>query len=486
MRRTPLEREAHAAVADAGAGAAADDRPHWAALRARIEPRDCLTLFAGSDAPARFYWERPAKGRSVATIGSAHAIEAGGDSRFRAAADAARELFAAVHVAGDPGPPRSGALLVGGFAFAAQQSPDPLWCGFPAGRLTLPEVLFVRHGGDMWCTVVRRIEAGADTACEAAGLVEALQRRLDTPTVAHRCAAHTGAREAGTPGATRPGTAAGTVPAFRAKAERSHADYCARVDAALNDIAAGDIEKVVLARAVRLQREAPLDTASLLRDLRTAYPTCTHFAVAHADGVFLGATPEHLVRLDGNRVATAAVAGSAPRGRDLIDDERLGRELLESKKEQAEHAVVVRALREGLAACCDDLHVPESPRLLRLGAIQHLETPIRATLRNGETILGLVERLHPTPAVGGAPRAAAQAWIARNEDLDRGWYAGPVGFVDSEGGGDFCVALRSALIRGAEARLYAGAGIVAGSLPQAELRETRLKLRAMLAPLLEI
>ena len=321
-----------------------------------------------------------------------------------------------------------------------------------------------------------RLRGGADVTSEAVGLVEALHRRLAPPAGVPACAASIAEFQ----------SVSETAASFRADAERSHADYCARVDAALHDIAAGDIEKVVLARAVRLRRESPLDAAALLRDLRAAYPTCTNFAVAHADGVFLGATPEHLVRLDGNRVATAAVAGSAPRGRDPVDDERLGRELLESKKEQAEHSVVVRALREGLAPCCADLDVPESPRLLRLGEIQHLETPIRGTLRNGETILGLVERLHPTPAVGGAPREAARAWIARNENLDRGWYAGPVGFVDAEGGGDFCVALRSALIRGEEARLYAGAGIVAGSLPPAELRETRLKLRAMLSPLLKI
>jgi isochorismate synthase EntC len=139
-----------------------------------------------------------------------------------------------------------------------------------------------------------------------------------------------------------------------------------------------------------------------------------------------------------------------------------------------------------LAGCCEDLDVPEAPRLLRLGEIQHLETPITGTLRNGESILELVERMHPTPAVGGAPREAALAWITRREDLDRGWYAGPVGFVDADGGGDFCVALRSALLRGGEAHLFAGAGIVDGSIPDAELQETRLKLRALLAPLLEI
>jgi len=157
-------------------------------------------------------------------------------------------------------------------------------------------------------------------------------------------------------------------------------------------------------------------------------------------------------------VETAAVAGSAPRSGDPEADAHHGRCLLESKKEQAEHAIVVRALRAALETCCDELSIPESPQLLRLGEIQHLETAIHGNLINEQSILELVGRLHPTPAVGGAPRAAANEWIAAREGLDRGWYAGPVGFVDSSGDGEFCVALR----------------------------ETRLKFHAMLAPLLEV
>ena len=200
----------------------------------------------------------------------------------------------------------------------------------------------------------------------------------------------------------------------------------------------------------------------------------------------LGATPERLVRLAGRRVDTAAVAGSAARGRSPEEDARLARALSESKKEQAEHAVVVRALRAALEDLCAELTLPEAPRLLRLDGIQHLETPLVATLRGSPHVLDLVARLHPTPAVGGSPREAALAWLAAREQLERGWYAGPLGYVDASGGGEFFVALRSALLRAGEARLFAGAGVVEGSTPEAELRETRLKLRALLAPLLEI
>jgi isochorismate synthase EntC len=194
------------------------------------------------------------------------------------------------------------------------------------------------------------------------------------------------------------------------------------------------------------------------------------------------------VSLSGSRVETAAVAGTAARGRNPEEDRRLADALRESKKEQAEHEVVLRSVREALDGLCE-LSGPEGPELLRLEGLQHLHTPLAGSLRRsarGAHVLELAGRLHPSPAVGGAPLAPALSWIERHEGMDRGWYAGPVGFVDATGGGELHVALRSALVQGGEARLYAGAGIVAGSAPEAELRETRLKLRAVLAPLTEI
>jgi isochorismate synthase len=206
----------------------------------------------------------------------------------------------------------------------------------------------------------------------------------------------------------------------------------------------------------------------------------------------VGATPELLVGRCGDRVRSSALAGSAPRGRTPQDDARHARELRESKKENEEHALVVRAIVESLAPLCDRLDVAESPRLLRLQGIQHLHTPIEGVLRPGSlpALFELGARLHPTPAVAGSPRRAALDWIDRFEGLDRGWYAAPVGFVGPDGAGELRVALRSALLRqlaeGDEARLFAGGGILADSDPDRELEETRIKLRALLAPLTEI
>jgi isochorismate synthase len=243
---------------------------------------------------------------------------------------------------------------------------------------------------------------------------------------------------------------------------------------------------------VRVEHPDDLAAGRLLETLRGTYPACVTFAVARGDATFLGATPERLVRYDGATgvVRTGAVAGSAPRGRTPEEDAGLARALRESKKEQAEHASVVRAVREALRPLCGELCGPESPRRLALEGIQHLETPLQGRVderhRAATGLLEIAGSLHPTPAVGGAPAEAARRFIRDREGLDRGWYAAPVGWVDRRGGGELRVALRSALLRGRVARLFAGAGIVAGSEPERELRETRLKLRSLLGPILEV
>jgi isochorismate synthase len=462
----------HAAVTTALRGARADGRPHWVALRARMPVRDGLEDFDRSEQDERFHWERPDRRLAITGLGCAFEVEAEGDDRFDVAAQSARELFRNLHLAGDPGPRHSGPLLVGGFAFASISAKESAWRDFAPCHFVLPSVLYAREDDEAWCTLVRRVAAGDDLEATVSAMSDEMRSRISP-------------RSGDAHVRSRPRRASDPA-AFSVRADRPHADYRERVEAALAGIHAGDLEKVVLARSLRVERDSPMDTGRLLDALREAHPSCTLFAVARPSGIFLGATPEHLVRLSNGCVETAAVAGTAPRSGDPEADARHGQRLLESKKEQAEHAIVVRALRNALEPCCKDLDIPEAPRLLRLGEIQHLETAIRGRLSGEQSVLDLVGRLHPTPAVGGAPRAAANDWIASSEGLDRGWYAGPVGFVDASGDGEFCVALRSALVRGCVADLYAGAGIVDGSLPEAELRETRLKFHSMLAPLLEV
>jgi len=250
------------------------------------------------------------------------------------------------------------------------------------------------------------------------------------------------------------------------------------VQEAVSEIRRGQFDKLVLAREVIYTRQPRFDAVAALARLTTGYPSCTTFAFAREGSVFLGATPERLARLRGRELRTMCLAGSAPRGADPVDDSQQAAALLIDEKERHEHAFVVAAMREALAPLCHDLMIPDEPVVASLPNVHHLETPVLGWLRPAETIFSVVDQLHPTPAVCGAPRETAIAAIRRFEAFDRGWFAGPVGWLDSEGG-EFVVALRSALIAEDQARLFAGCGIVAGSDADRELRETDLKLLPM-------
>ncbi len=249
-----------------------------------------------------------------------------------------------------------------------------------------------------------------------------------------------------------------------------------------HDIRDGLFEKVVLARSVQVtpQTETSFEIGAVLNRLRQSYPGTYIFALQRGTQFFIGATPERLVQAQNGQIHTMALAGSAPRGTTQAEDERLGAELLRSEKNGIEHAVVVATVRKALLAHCSSVHVSDTPHLLKLKNVQHLETPIIGELLPGRCILDVMADLHPTPAVGGFPREEALATIRRVEQLDRGWYAGPLGWIGAGGHGEFAVALRSGLVTEQEATLFAGCGIVGDSDPQSEYAESCLKLQGML------
>jgi isochorismate synthase len=241
----------------------------------------------------------------------------------------------------------------------------------------------------------------------------------------------------------------------------------------------GRLDKVVLARRVDVKSRDRLDVPAALRRLAASAPESTTFAFSRGRGTFLGATPERLVQTAGRAFETVAIAGSAPRSADGAEDARLGAGLLASEKDREEHAVVVAMLRTSLSPLVEELRVAPSPALLRLRHVQHLVTPMAGTLRDDAGLLALAERLHPTPAVGGEPRALALEMIAEHEGFERGWYAGPIGWVGADGDGELMVALRCGLVEERDATLFAGCGIVADSDPASEWEESRIKLRTV-------
>lgn len=251
------------------------------------------------------------------------------------------------------------------------------------------------------------------------------------------------------------------------------------VSEAISQIEGGLLEKVVLARDYALWSKFPIDSQRVLARLIERFPQCHVFLV---DGL-VGASPELLLHKQGRRVESVALAGSAPRGEDAESDRRLSAELLHSEKDRREHELAAASVAEVLASFCPTLHRPEHPELLALDNLFHLATPFVGTLGSDIPSIELVAHLHPTAAVGGAPRVTALELIRRLEGMNRGRYAGPLGWFDARGEGEWAIALRCAELSGARARLFAGGGIVKGSLPEAELEETRLKLRAMLSAL---
>jgi isochorismate synthase len=268
-----------------------------------------------------------------------------------------------------------------------------------------------------------------------------------------------------------------------ARSTPDQADWERLVGLMSGAVGRGRLDKVVLARRVDLELTAPAHAATILGALTRGAPESAAFLFARDGRAFLGATPERLARVDGQAFRTVAIAGSTRRGRDPAEDARLAAALLASDKDREEHAVVVDMLRAELAPIASELRVAEAPRVLALRDLQHLVTPVDGVLLQRAGLLSLAGLLHPTPAVGGAPTDAALAMLAEHEGFDRGWYAGPVGWIGPDGDGELMVALRSGVVDGVHASLFAGCGIVADSDPGREWAESRMKLRPMLAAL---
>jgi salicylate biosynthesis isochorismate synthase/menaquinone-specific isochorismate synthase len=261
------------------------------------------------------------------------------------------------------------------------------------------------------------------------------------------------------------------------------AHYEQAVERAVERIRAGELQKVVLAREVRAHAAAAHDPGAVVGALRDAFPACFCWCVGTPELAFVGASPELLVRRDGARAQTVALAGTTRRSADPAVDDHLGEQLLRSVKDREEQDIVVRRIERTLEPVSVWVTAADEPVLVKVQNVQHLATPIRAQLADPLPAVELAGMLLPTPAVGGEPREAALPLIPALEGLDRGWYAGAVGWTDLGEDGEFCVALRCALLRGEIAHLYAGCGIVRDSAPAEELAESEVKLEALL-PLL--
>ncbi|MEV4362562.1 isochorismate synthase [Nonomuraea sp. NPDC049625] len=429
--------------------------PALATWRQEIPPVDPVGLLRPlfERSTRTFVWMSPHA--SVIAMGSATDFTHTGHDRF-AGIRRGWERAAGTAVSGGPGP-RAMPSLVGGFAFAPR--PGPL----PEALMWVPRVLISR-------------DPDGTTSLALSVSVDPRPTTTDGParTVADAFALISSGGIRPCPSPLLPGTTMIEVP--------SASEWKALVAHTTEQIARGRFDKAVLARQLRITSPWGYDLASVLGSLRDTQPGSTVFAVAAYGHAFVGATPERLVGLRGGRAESMSLAASMPRGATPAEDACLRSALLQDDKSRREQRIVTATLRHAFDQVCRTVTVPDEPHVLDLPNLRHLHTRIVGEIADPETasVLDLVERLHPSPAVGGHPRQAALEWVRDAEPFDRGWYAGPVGWMNDEQEGEFAVAIRSAHVQDETATLYAGCGIVAGSDPEAELEETRLKFRPML------
>ena len=407
-------------------------------------------LLSGLPGPGTLAWVRHGEGL-VGWGETARISLPAGEDRFTAGEKSLRELFEGAEIHDEVGVLGSGPVAFGSFTF------DPASDG---SVLVVPATVLGRQHGRAWLTTIG--PAGARTAAAVPG-----PRNGTVPQN----------------GAVPPnGSVAPLVPPAEIRwhdGGLAAPDWQRAVATAVARIRAGRLRKVVLARDVYATASADFDTRVLLRHLAASYPDCYTFACAG----LVGATPELLIRRENGDIRSLVLAGTVARGRDAGEDALLGARLLSSAKDTEEHGYAVAGVRAALAPLCGTLTVDASPSLLQLANVQHLATAVTGTLtsrsQREDSVLALVAALNPTGAVCGTPTETAAEVIRELEGMDRGRYAGPVGWLDSRGNGEWGIALRCAEVDGRRARLFAGCGIVAGSDPATELAEAQAKFRPM-------
>lgn len=396
-------------------------------------PDDLIARLPG---PTAFAWVRDGDGL-VGWGEAARVVVPACEDRFAWARRRLGDLFDAATVNDPLRLPGTGPVAFGSFAFD-DKSADSI--------LIVPRAILGRRGTRAWYTTI-----GEDTSAPA------YPRPLPNNTDEPRHTRHLTLLGPPTPPS-----------GIRwADGEVNAPAHMRAVATAVDRIRSGHLSKVVLARDLLAIAETPIDARVLLRRLADRYPSCYTFACAG----LVGATPELLVRRMGGRIESLVLAGTMPRDADAA--------LYASAKDREEHAYVTDMVRAALAPLCHELTMPDEPELLRLSNLVHLATPVHGRLGEQRSVLDVVAALHPTPAVGGTPTDIALDLIRELEAMDRRRYAGPVGWIDSRGDGEWAIALRCAEIEGTQARLYAGGGIVAGSDPAAELAEVQTKLHVM-------
>ena len=358
-----------------------------------------------------------------------------------------------------------GPRFIGGHAFDIDSKSDTIWRNFPRGRYVLPECLATKTDDGTWITISRKIyetDDYIDIYKEFSKTCKYYTKRLPI---------------------TLSPIQFNSVDTFKDIPNKS--DYLKTISSIVKKINLGEIEKTVISRLHKISINENFSFLSALQILRSFYPQCTNyfFNFPQEEGIFFGSTPERLIKKNKNILLTEALAGTAKRGNNIEEDCMLADRLFNSHKERKEHQYVIDQIKLKLKSIYETINISSNPYVLKLKNVQHLKTIIDIETNKDYNILELIKIMHPTPAVAGTPMDKAIDIIKSNELNDRGWYSGPIGWIDENGNADIFVALRSALLIGMEAYIFTGSGIVSESVPEKEWEETELKLEPILTAL---
>lgn len=436
---------------------------------APIDPLAALELHENKS--ERFYWDHPVNKISISAAGKVKELKATGSGRFDEISRKTGELKKKISAYTSITHSMAGPLFLGGYSFG-DHNISPVWNKFGAARFILPEWTLVRTGNKHMLTLIIERESKAihDIYTE---IIERVTDFLNISGKADKSCERENSVDQN------------ILCNFQRVNEKSR--WISRVEKAKQHISDHDFDKIVLARAVELQSKHTLKPTLLSYHLRQSYPECYNFIVqVDADTSFIGATPERLASFENGIFKTEGLAGSASRGKSASEDAAIAQSLMESEKDLEEHQFVVRDIDDSLAPYSYRVEFPNRPSIKKLNNVQHLFTPISASIKDGIQIHDLLQKLHPTPAVGGYPKTESVPHIQEIEQIERGWYSAPVGWYNLNGCGEFAVAIRSALLHKNRAYLYAGCGIVSDSDPESEWRETIMKFQPMTNALNEL
>lgn len=427
-----------------------------------IDPLAALELH--SDEEQKFYWDHPENQISISAGGVVAELKSTGGDRFKEISKKTADIKERISAFTSLSHSMAGPLFLGGYSFN-DHNISKKWNQFGAARFVLPKWMLVRNGNLHLLTLI--IEKGELEAYEIyQTVIEKITDFLNLAGKLNQVPNH-------------------TVSEKNVLCSLQHPDehdrWIQKVETARTLIDEGKFEKIVLARNVEVESKCKIRPAVLSHNLRQKYPGCFNFMIqVDSHTTFLGATPERLASFQNGTLLTEGLAGTAVRGKSAIEDAAIANNLLQSEKDRSEHDFVVRAIDSSLRPFSYRIEHPRQPLIKKLQNVQHLFTPISASVKSGVAIHQLIEKLHPTPAVGGFPRDEAMRYIQHIDQVDRGWYAGPVGWFNLNGSGEFAVAIRSALLHDQRATLFAGCGIVKDSDPEKEWSETLSKLKPML------